>query len=186
MGGQRQRWRRLNAAAAVDEGVCAARVPRYVERAGQLGAQRDSSEGGRGSTGGGGSWHERQGAGALAVARCALEKVGCAVGGSSAASVSQAAARSWMASEQHRAHYRGMQSRGAAQQLAGSGRAVLRCGGRRRERCKLWVRGTTRERKQFGPLLLPTHGSACIPHGTVEAAQKPPIVREAFLFARSS
>lgn len=28
---------------------------------------------------------------------------------------------------------------------------VRRCGGRRRERCELWVRATTRERKQFGP-----------------------------------
>jgi hypothetical protein len=52
---------------------------------------------------------------AQGLSRCALGSWG-AVG---AASVSQAAARSWMASEQHRAHYRGMQSRGAAQRRAG-------------------------------------------------------------------
>ena len=53
-----------------------------------------------------------------------------------AASVSRAAAHSWLASEQHRAHDRSTAGRGAAQRQVkaaggrrGPGRAVLRCGG---------------------------------------------------------
>ena len=73
-----------------------------------------------------------------------------------AASVSQAAAHSWQASEQHWAHYTaGRVQRGSAEAGGDQGVRVLRCGGGRRERCKVWVQRTTRERKQFGPLLPP-------------------------------
>lgn len=140
----------------------------YAEHAARAGAASRGSCGGR--------WLERQGAGALA--QSADAHWGSGIGG--AASVSQVAAHSWMASEQHWAHYKGMQSRGAAQRQAGTRACAAECGGRRRERCELWVRGTTRERKQFGPLLLPTQSSAWIPHGTFEGAQKAPIVLEAF------
>lgn len=177
---QQHYWQRLNAAATVDGGVCATRREQ-VEMCGLAVRRATRSEGGRGSTGRGGSWHRGRAQG-LSRATDVRWESGCAVsavGAARVASVSQAAARSWMASEQHWAHYRGMQSRGAAQRAAGSRRAVLRCGGRRRERCELWVRGTTHERKQFGPLLLPTHSAACIPHGTFEGAQKPPVVLEA-------
>jgi len=188
LGGRRARGR---AAAALAASQCGSNGRRGRVRgasrlrwAGRLGAQRGTrSEGGRGSTGGGGSWHERQGAGAVAVSGCALEKVGGAVRQRQCRK--QRRARGWPLSSIGRTT-QACRAEGQRSGGRGSGRAVLRCGGRRHERCELWVRGTTRERKQFGPLLLPTHSSACIPHGTVEGAQKPPIVREAFLSARSS
>jgi hypothetical protein len=125
----RQRWLRLNlnaggtVGAGVCVSVCAARGGRA---AGALGSQRGQAA------------RARLDAAAAAAAATAAAARGRLRGGDGgemgAASVSRAAAHSWLASEQHRAHDRSTAGRGAAQrQVAGGrrgpGRAVLRCGG---------------------------------------------------------
>jgi hypothetical protein len=176
--GQQQRWRRLNAAATVDEGVCAARVGRDGRVAGARraagGAERDTQRGR--------AWQHRR---TRELAREARRRGsrgarwGVGVQWVRRQCRKQRRARGWPLSSIGRTT-EACRAEGQRSGGRGSGRAVLRCGGRRRERCELWVRGTTRERKQFGPLLLPTHSSACLPHGTLEGAQKAPIVLEAF------
>ncbi|KAF1934125.1 uncharacterized protein M421DRAFT_113448 [Didymella exigua CBS 183.55] len=131
--GRRARRQRLNAAATVDEGVWGGRAANALLATGGAGTRA-----GAGSTAEGvqdavvaGCWVLGAGCCVLRVGGCVLRAACCvlcaaccvsgaagALGVVEAASVSQAAARSSRASEQHWAHYRSMHSRGAAQRQA--------------------------------------------------------------------